>query len=296
MTTKNLIVWVACVVIVSCQSGEQDDVYAEYILDWQKERVQNLTAPDGWTALAGLFWLGEGRNGIGSQSDQKIRFPQEMPEQIGAINYINDTAIFTPNPNIQLTMNGQSIHESMIVWPIDSFQQFAWKTFQWFLIKRGDKLGIRLRNTAHPNRNKLTEIPCYPVDKAWLVEATVSFEDTSRSINIQNIIGLNSATKIAATINFSIGTESFKLFAIPGGPDSYFLIFSDETTGAETYGGGRYLYPPKEDSEGKTILDFNKAYNPPCVFTPYATCPLPPEENHVPIAITAGEQYIDFIH
>lgn len=170
---------------------------------------------------------------------------------------------------------------------------FNWKSHFWYPIKRGEKYGLRLRDTLHPARFSMTTIPCYPIDKNWKIKARVLDVEEGQSVNIDNIVGISSENPVAAILEFEKNGQTHQILALNGGTKSFFLIIADETSGEDTYGGGRYLIVDRPEAGNETFIDFNKTYNPPCAFTNYATCPLPPKENYLKLAITAGEKMVN---
>ena len=147
-----------------------------------------------------------------------------------------------------------------------------------------------MKDTLSPYRQALTTIPSYPLDESFKVSARkIAFNGKEDTVSYRNILDMTITNPVAAYLSFEWQGEEYTLTALEDDDETYFVMINDLTTGEETYGGGRYLYPDRVDSSGVTILDFNKLINPPCVFTPYATCPLPPEENTLPFAIRAGE-------
>ena len=265
------------------------------ISSFRQERLEGLKAPDGWTTLAGLYWLKEGESFVGSNAENDLVFPKNTPAILGYFDLRNKEVFFTSHTEVYVNTSGSAL--------LDNYKLKAdytgvptllsWKNYQWHVIKRGPNFGIRLKDSLYPTRFLLDTIPCFPNDINWRIEATVSYQDTHKTVNINNVIGLNNASKIAATLSFMVNDRPYKLYAINGGPDAFFVIFADLTTGDTTYGGGRYLYPKRPIEGFKTFLDFNQAINPPCVFTAYATCPLPPPENKLSVAIEAGEKFLE---
>ncbi len=161
----------------------------------------------------------------------------------------------------------------------------------WNVIKRGDRYAIRLRDSAHPNRTNFKGIERYPVDPAWRVRAKFSAYEPAKKLKIVNVLGMVEEQPSPGALVFSLSGKEYRLDVLDEGAKiPWFVIIADETSGEETYGGGRFLYVARADSSGETVIDFNKAYNPPCSFTPYATCPLPPEQNRLPLAVRAGEK------
>jgi uncharacterized protein len=161
-------------------------------------------------------------------------------------------------------------------------------TVSFYLIERGDKLGIRIRDTGASTRREFFGIESYPIDLRWRIEGT--FRPHDKIIPIDDVTGLVQDTVSPGAIEFEVNGQRHSLDVLEGGVGRYFVIFSDATSGRETYGAGRYVYTDHEDEDGSIVIDFNQSYNPPCVFTDYATCPLPPRQNRLPIAVRAGEK------
>ena len=164
-------------------------------------------------------------------------------------------------------------------------------SYRWFIIKRGDQFGIRLRNLEHPRISELDHIPSYPFNKEYLVEAKLIEFDSARTIQVPTVIdGFHEYYKAPGELVFRINGKRQSLLPFTSGK-GYFLIIGDATSGLETYGGGRFMYTEMINGK-KVILDFNKATNPPCAFSPFATCPLPPLENILDVEIRAGEKAV----
>jgi uncharacterized protein (DUF1684 family) len=164
-------------------------------------------------------------------------------------------------------------------------------SLSWFIIKRGEKFGVRLKDADHPRLKKLDKIETFTVDDKWRIEAKLEKFKSPKSIDIPTVLGTIEKQMSTGILVFEIEQKVYRLYPI-GGQGDLFVIFGDQTNGSETYGGGRFLLVKEPDSRGRTFIDFNKAYNPPCVFSPYATCPLPPAENILPLRVTAGEKMI----
>lgn len=281
-----------CLFMLACASDEGKSLYLKEIEEWRSARLASLTKPNGWTTLIGLFWLEQGRQSFGSGANHTIKFPAG-PSDMGFFEV--DTVVrVILEPDAGILVDGNVI-DSLTLQDDLSGQptMLQWQSYHWFIIKRGDKYGVRLRDTLAPGRFSLKSLPHYEVDKKWQVEAKFIPADSGYAIPITNMVGQTEQNLVPGHVEFSWAGETYRLAALPGGDHEYFIIIADETTGVETYGGGRYLYIPKADAQGRTVIDFNKAYNPPCVFSPYATCPLPPKENHLPFKVTAGEKNIE---
>jgi uncharacterized protein (DUF1684 family) len=266
--------------------------YDEEILAWRKSRVQDLTGEDGWLTLAGLYWLHPGKNTLGSASSNAIVLPAgKAPEYAGAILIAASSVSIEAPPGSGITIDGKAV-TSLDLHSDEGGKPTVLKlgSLTFHVIKRGDRLGLRVKDRNNPNRLGFKGLDYYPIDSAWRFEAAFVPYDPPKSIPITNILGMIEEQKSPGAISFKVAGTTYQLDAvIEQGSDELFVMFADKTTGSETYGSGRYLYCPMP-SNGRTVIDFNKAYNPPCAFTQFATCPLPPRQNRLPIAINAGER------
>ena len=266
-----------------------DPAYLEEIINWRSERVGNLTAPNGWMALAGLFWLREGANTFGSAESSDLVFPEKAPARLGVIHLQGDSVWMEIADGITVTLEDSVVTSATLT---DAPQPliFSHASLSWFLLQRGGQYGIRLRDAENENIRSFAGIDYFPIDAAWQVAAHFRPFAEPETIMVRNVLDMTLPYPTEGTLSFEKGGGTHSLTVLDGGEEEYFLIFTDATTGETTYGGGRYLYAPRADSSGLTVLDFNKAYNPPCAFTEYATCLLPPPQNHLDVAVTAGER------
>ena len=163
----------------------------------------------------------------------------------------------------------------------------------WYIVKRGERYGIRLRDHKHPRLNELDHIPSYPIQTDYVVEAILHPFESPKTMTVATPLeGYTESYECPGILRFRIKGRDLELHPFTSG-NGYFLVIADETTGLDTYGAGRFMYSTP-DSTGRIILDFNKAYNPPCAFSPFATCPMPPRETFLPAAIEAGEKSVHF--
>jgi len=161
----------------------------------------------------------------------------------------------------------------------------------WTIIKRGDRFGVRLRDHEHPLLQQFGGVETFPVDSTWRVKARFERNDPPKMLAIPTVLNTIDEEPSPGAFVFDVDNQTYRLDATGKMTDKeLFVIFTDQTNGKETYGAGRFLYVATPDESGKTTIDFNKAYNPPCAFTEYATCPLPPEQNKLTIRTTAGEK------
>lgn len=275
--------------------GEQylekgNKVYINEINEWHQKRINNLKLENGWLNLVGLYWLKEGENTFGSDKENDVIFPPNAPAKIGKYILKDSIASIEIFPDVIVTNGGEKI-QSMIVENdlSDNVTKLRLDSLVWFVIKRGDKFGIRLRDLEAPLLKTFSGIDRFPVNEDWKITANFLPHEKPREILVPNILGAMDIEYSSGNLQLQIGGKNFEITPVDAG-NKLFIIFADETSGEETYGAGRFLYADKPDSTGKVILDFNKAYNPPCVFTPFATCPLPPKENYLSVRITAGEK------
>jgi uncharacterized protein (DUF1684 family) len=267
--------------------------YAAEIAQWRSERVGRLTAPDGWLSIIGLHWLQVGDTSVGSAEDNRVRL-SAGPAYLGIVRLAADGNVaFLAAPGSLANVDGAAAGEHPLALTYGSGKPslVAARNVSFFVIKRGEKIGLRVRDMESARRTGFVGIDYFEIDPAWRIEAQwVPFEQP-RMIPITNALGQTSPTPAPGKAVFTRDGRTFELLPIlDGGPnDPLFFIIADATSGVETYEASRFLYaaPPKD---GKVILDFNRAQNPPCAFTPFATCPLPPQENRLPIRVTAGEK------
>jgi uncharacterized protein len=269
---------------------ETDPAYVSEIANWQYKRVQKLKKENGWLNLAGLYWLKQGENTFGSDPSNDIIFPPGTPPKIGTIILKDSLTQLKVNKNIDVIINGAIVKEALLQNDLSrNTSIMSLGSYKWNIIRRQDKYGIRLRDLNSPLVKNFPGIETYPADISWKIEATYIKFPEPRKIIIPTIMGTAEESTVKGNLTFTKDGNKYSLVPIVEN-GSFFLIFADETNGEETYGAGRFLYSSLPDSNGKVILDFNKSYNPPCAFTKYATCPLPPKDNYLHLKVTAGEK------
>lgn len=286
--------------LISCQTAEKKinpEDYKKSIDVWKQKRLSNLKSENGWLNLVGLYWLKEGQNPFGSNEANNIIFPKNAPDFIGTIILYKGNISVAINPDVEVFINDSLLKEHDIITDNDpKTTQFKMGTFRWHIIKRGDKYGIRLRDLESPLINQISEIPAFPTDLNWRIKVTFERFEESKEIAIPNVLGETNYEKYYGILKFTIENKEYSL--IPTGDginEDFFVIFADGTSAEETYGAGRFLSVEKPDDKGITYIDFNKATNPPCAFTAFATCPLPPKENILEVKILAGEKINEHI-
>ncbi len=276
------------------QNGRKPhDSYVAEIQDWHRKRIESLKSPNGWLNLVGLFWLKEGENRFGSDPSNDIVFPEgKAPRFIGTITLRDGVVRTRIDRGVEVLHDGKPVREI----PMKTDAQgnptvLSLGSLRWFIIERKKGYGVRLRDLESPRVAEFMGIEMFPIDSAWRVEARFEPYVPPKMISVPTILGTTRRQPSPGALVFKIRGKTYRLDPIAEPEDKeLFVIFSDETAGIETYGGGRFLYVNRPGKDGKTVIDFNKAYNPPCAFTPYATCPLPPAQNHLPFRVTAGEK------
>lgn len=258
---------------------------------WRAEREAKLKAEDGWLAVAGLFWLKEGENTIGTAPDNTIVLPAESaPSHVGVFELRNGKTVFRATESAKVTANGQPVTtlevKSDQVKGADVLQV---ADLSFLLLKRGERFAIRLKDKNAATRRNFAGLRWYPAQSAYRVTARFIPYEQPREVSIVNILGDVERMKSPGYVVFSLHGQEHSLEPVSAGSDKLFFIFRDLTSGKTTYKPGRFLYTAAPQ-DGQVVLDFNQAINPPCAFTAFATCPLPPKRNHLNLAIAAGEQ------
>jgi uncharacterized protein (DUF1684 family)/dienelactone hydrolase len=272
---------------------DADRAWRSDIADWQKRRAVRLTADDGWLTVAGLFWLEPGLNRMGAAEDNAIRLPAgSAPARAGSFLLENGRVSVESLPGVPLTSGGKPVKRMTLRADADEGgpDTLALGELRMTVIRRSKGLAIRLRDLAAPARREFAGIACFDVDPAWRIRATWVPYDPPKPVEIPNIIGSVDTMMAPGRAEFEKDGRRYSLEPVlEEGDSDLFFIFQDETSGRTTYPPGRFLYsaPP---ADGMVTLDFNRAYNPPCAFTPWATCPLPPPQNRLALAVTAGEK------
>ncbi|MCX7797200.1 MAG: DUF1684 domain-containing protein [Melioribacter sp.] len=264
--------------------------YINEIKSWHKRRIENLKKENGWLNLIGLYWLKEGENKFGSDKSNDIIFPSNTPAFIGKFYLKDSTVKVKINEGVNVLIDGKKIKSAEMKNDLQNNPTIlAYGSFRWNLIKRGKKYGIRLRDLESELVKNFKGIETFPINEDWKLEAKFEPYKPYKKIFIPNVLGSVEEKYSPGALIFNKDGKTFKVDVLDEG-DSYFIIFADETNGIETYGAGRFLYVEKPKVNNKIYIDFNKAYNPPCAFTKFATCPLPPPQNFLKLRITAGEK------
>ena len=285
---------VVLVLVFAISAFAVDAGYQTEVEKWRKDRVQRLTSDDGWLTLVGLFWLKQGENRFGSDPNNPVVFPKDKsPAVAGTLTLKGKTVTIRTAPQVQITSEGKPVTEAVLKSDLDGKEDptpLEMGSLNFFVIQRGDKTGIRVKDKESPNRKNFLGLDYFPIDPKWRFEAKFEPYPAGKKIPIVNILGMQQPTDCPGAVVFQKDGKTYRLDALEENEKQLFLIFADQTTGKETYGAGRYLLADKPGTDGKVVVDFNESYNPPCSFTAFATCPLPPKQNRLPFRIEAGEK------
>jgi uncharacterized protein (DUF1684 family) len=263
--------------------------YRQEVERWRKERAENLRSPEGWLAVAGLFWLREGANRLGTAADNHIVLPPgSAPAHAGTLTLQDGRVTFRPAATNAAAPGGEPANARAL--EADSKDAVDLGRLRLSVIERSGRYGLRVRDPDSPRRRAFAGLSWYPVDPAFRVEARFVPAATPRTIGLANVLGGIVEMPNPGHVEFTLRGRALRLEPVLEEDEPrLFFIFRDTTAGRSTYPAGRYFYadPPRD---GRVTLDFNKAYSPPCAFTDFATCPLPPKANRLPVAVEAGEK------
>ena len=273
-------------------AADTGDDYTREIESWRAGRLERLQSPTGWLSLVGLEWLKPGRNTVGAASDNDIVIAG-APAHLGSVDWEGDKVKIALTADSGALIDGQLLGSAEML--DDSHEKpttVSFGTTRFYLVDRaGGKKGLRIKDSKAETRTHFLGLDYYPVDPSWHIEARWVAFDPPHTLEIPNVLGTIDKMTVPGKAVFEHDGKTFELLPVleTEDADELFYIIADKTSGKETYGAGRFFYSamPKD---GKVVLDFNKAYNPPCAFTPYATCPLAPPENRMPVAVRAGEK------
>lgn len=269
-----------------------EDRYPAEIKIWRAERVERLKSGTGWLSLVGLHWLKEGDNTIGSAKDNDIVIASALPK-LGTATLSGGEVTFTLAEGSVAIVDGSDRARSAKMRDDrderPSLVAFARASF--LVIDRDGKKALRVRDAEAPTLKNFQGLDYFDISEKWRVEAKWEAYDPPKTLEVPTVLGTVEKYPVPGKATFERDGKKYELMPVLESPGAkqLFVIFADRTTGKETYGSGRFLYAdmPKD---GKIVLDFNKAYNPPCAFTPYATCPLAPPENRLNLRVDAGEK------
>ena len=267
-----------------------NQTYQEEIEAWRLSLDAALRKENGWLALAGLYWLKEGSNRVGSDPSNQIVLPQRgAPDFLGDIRFSGGVTQIKSEAGSTVQVDLAQVEEAELDPDITGMpSRVTVGDLSMVVIKRGDRYGVRLWDNHRTERETFSGRVWFPVRESYRVEARYTPHDEPAQLTLPGADGENQSIPAVGLVHFELDDVEYQLEALEGPAGGLFLIFRDETNGESTYEAGRYLVTDKPEAD-KVVLDFNRAYNPPCAFTAFATCALPPPQNHLQISIEAGE-------
>jgi uncharacterized protein (DUF1684 family) len=259
---------------MSMNAASPSGSFVTQVEKWREGYEQTLKAPDGWLSVSGLFWLHEGENTVGSDAQSDVVLPARFARHAGSITLKGDQAILRTDAG-DFPMKGEK-------------EPLSIGNVSLAFMLRNHKYAIRMRDPEAETRVHFHGTKWFPPREELRVEAKWMAYEKPREIPIVTILGYTEAQPSPGVAEFQLDGKTFHLTPVVEEPGVLFFIFKDQTAGHETYGAGRFL-KAEEPKDGKVVLDFNRAYNPPCAYTAFATCPLPPKENVLTTRVEAGE-------
>lgn len=267
-----------------------EKTYRQTVNDWRKERNDNIRKENNWLALAGLYWLKLGKNQFGSDLKSEIQLPERLPENVGYFEYNGRSVSLRTNTGQKATVNDKLTDFAILQPDISENPSFVkLEGIQMVVIQRGNRMGVRLWDNQSEKRASFPARTWYDIDEAFRVPAVFTAYDHPKMAYFPDLTGEKAEFPVEGYVSFEFNGKTHQLDINKEDDGTLFLRFWDPTAKDETYPTGRYLVA--DVSEGQVFLDFNKAYNPPCAFTDFATCVFAPEQNHLDFSVTAGETY-----
>lgn len=265
--------------------------YVAEVDAWHAQRVERLRSETGWLTLVGLDELDPATvNDVGSAPEALVRLIDKAPARVGQLACAGGQWTFTVADGVAVTTGDPAQPVTTLALKTDregAPTALDCGTLQFFVIERDGRFFLRVKDREAEVRRHFTGIDRYPVNERWRLIARL--EPGPATVKVPNVLGQATDTPSPGVLVFTVDGRECRLTPTGGPGEELFLVFGDATNGKGTYGGGRFLSAAAPGPDGVVTLDFNQAYNPPCVFTPYATCPLPGKDNTLPVAIEAGE-------
>lgn len=252
---------------------------------WRAQRERDLKSDTGWLTVAGLTFLKPGASTIGADRDSDVVLPASAPKHAGELTREGRDVWFTPAPGSGIQLNGAPVEGKILLKPRDRLTSGG---VSFHLHESGERVGIRIRDVNSALRRSFKGLRWFPVSHTWTIDARFVPYAQPRETTVANVLGDFETLTIPGDVVFQVKGQDVRLQAAQSGKRLW-LIFSDATSPRETY-RIRFLYAEPPSADGRVTLDFNRAYNPPCAYNPYTTCPVPPPQNRLKVAIRAGER------
>jgi len=279
---------IVCAVVVALIASPAS--YRAEIEKYRRDRIAELTAPNGWLAVRGLFWLHDGGNPAGSDPSSEVLLPARAPKRLGVFVLENRSVAFTADPAATVTAAGKPVTAFTFDPGAGEDSAIASAGVTLSVIRRGSRVGLRLFDPDSPQRRGFRGLSYFPLNHAYHVRARFVPYEKQKPVPVPNVLGMLVQMESPGYVEFTLKGRAYRLEPVYETPkhEDLFFIFKDLTSRRETYEAGRFLHTPLPE-KGTVDLDFNRAYNPPCAFTEFATCPLPVKGNQLPVRILAGE-------
>ena len=268
----------------------EPDAYEADILAWRQRSEEQLRAENGWLTLTGLYWLHEGENTVGSDPAADVLLPESAPQYLGSIDFHDGAATLRVKTETAVTIEDTAVQTAVLRDDYDpqGLTRVVVGAVNFHVIKRADQYGIRVRDNQNPARQSFVGRRWFAIDPAYRVSGVFTRYPEPCAVETGTVVGIDIPMQCPGYVTFALSGKNVRLEAFSG-HDEREIWFVFRETSPLTYRAGRFLYATVND-DGSVILDFNKAYNPPCAFTPYATCPLPPKANILPFPSEVCEQ------
>ena len=282
------------ILLCGCQASPVtepvDPGYVAEVEAWRNDREAGLRRTDGWLTLVGLFWLEDGESSFGADPSNDVIFPPGSGDFLGVFR-LSDGQVTVEADAASGIRHGDEQVERITMRPDTSGEPTVLElgSLTFFVIERAGRLGIRVKDSESPALREFSGMEYFPIDPSWRLEARFTTSEEPRTMMVPNVVGTAFEESVPGVVSFEHRGRHYELTPTGEAGKPLFFVFGDATNGGETYGGGRFLYAVWPSDDGVVVLDFNLAYNPPCVFSPFATCPLPAALNKLPIAVEAGE-------
>ena len=285
------IVFLTFMLVIVSASNEEDPGYVDSVKSWQAEREENLQKDRSWLTVAGLYWLREGENWVGTATSNDFVLPEgSAPATVGVFKFYDRKATFHAEDGVTITRDGKPIQPKQIVeLEMGEKHAIAINDLKMWLHYSGERLAIRLRDLNASYRKEFAGLDWFPVYPKFRVEAKFTPHTEEKKVEMLNILGDIEVFEAAGYVDFELQAQKVHMEPMKAREGALWLIFRDGTSGKGSYQAARFLRtePPEN---GKVVIDFNRAYNPPCAYNPHTTCPMPTKENRLEIRIEAGEK------
>ncbi|MFI5097109.1 MAG: DUF1684 domain-containing protein [Candidatus Acidiferrales bacterium] len=284
--------------LFACAASAGSSAYRQSVEKWRHDYEDQLTSDSGWLSVSGLFWLHEGENCFGSDPLNDIVLPTAAPAQAGTFDFHAGKTTVRIHPGVAATINSKRV-ESAELRPDNRDDRLVLGDLTLYVHASGDRFALRLKDRHSPLLKSFTGLQWFPVDESLALSARFIPYDSPKQFDSQNVLGDSIKMDIVGYVLFTLRGQEYRLEAEANPDGTLFIVFRDLTSGKETYPASRFLDTdlPKDGPPGETVqLDFNKAYNPPCAYNPYTTCPIPLPANRLRVEIRAGEKLYKHPH